>query len=131
MKTHTPEPWGFAWGEGHHAGWAVITAKHAGMTAESPLAKISDVCGDAMPDAARIVACVNYCAGIPNERLVGRSLDATLGSFDSCMEGYNFVASQRNALREALQLAAESAGFQYMFHTTQDAINAALARSQS
>ncbi len=108
MSKHTLEPWSVACGEGHHEGWVVITAKHAGMTAETPLAKISDVCGDAMPDAARIVACVNACAGMDDPAAEIATLREHAQNVDQYAERFhaqcNALQAERNALKDALAL---------------------------
>lgn len=50
---HTPGPWAVEQGTGYHVGDTVITARHAGMTSMTPLARISNVLGidGAAPDA--------------------------------------------------------------------------------
>jgi len=55
-EQHTPGPWAAEDGKGFHVSYTVITAKHAGMTAETPLASISNIIGDATPDARLIAA---------------------------------------------------------------------------
>lgn len=67
MSQHTPEPWAYEPGKGHHEGRIVITSRE--MSASSPLAHISNICDDAEPDARRIVACVNACAGMETPTL--------------------------------------------------------------
>lgn len=60
-RMHTPTPWAAEEGTIHHIGHTVITAAHAGMTSNTPLAKVSHL-GDeesARADAAFIVRAVN------------------------------------------------------------------------
>jgi hypothetical protein len=57
---HTALPWAFEHGRGFHRHQIVITANHAGMTAETPLAHITTGLDDAAEaDAALIVRAVN------------------------------------------------------------------------
>jgi hypothetical protein len=67
MKKHTPEPWEWAIEDGFRTvrvdGYGTITVVKGG----AGLTCINAEMGDA--NAARIVACVNACAGISNEAL--------------------------------------------------------------
>jgi hypothetical protein len=71
---HTPEPWAFCEihadvfaPEGHVI---ASTYKRQIQTNEIKVA-----------NAARIVACVNFCANIPNEQLEGTTLEAILKDY--------------------------------------------------
>lgn len=64
---HTVEPWRYSQGLGHYEDEIVIYAD--GMSERSPLARISNICGDAEGDARRIVACVNELAELTTEQI--------------------------------------------------------------
>lgn len=85
MSQHTPVPW-------------LKVGKF--VAAHSQLNDVFYVCEcDEEHDARRIVACVNFCAGISTENLEGNERLLWLA------EQYNTVKSQRDALSLALEEA--------------------------
>lgn len=62
MSQHTAEPWRYIV-SGHDAGWIYVKGERLKATAH---------------DIARIVTCINYCAGIETEGLVEGGKFATL-----------------------------------------------------
>lgn len=67
------------------------------MSASSPLAHISNICDDAEPDARRIVACVNACAGIDTEWLENN------GAYAVPVPSLRTLLNQRDELLAALK----------------------------
>lgn len=94
---HTAEPWAYEHGNGHYSGSIVITS--FAMSAKSPLAVISDICGDAEDDARRIVACVNACKEIPTEWLESN------GAYAVPVPSLRTLLNQRDELLAALKQA--------------------------
>lgn len=103
MSLHTPEPWK-ANGpsiSGEH-GFAVAMADDYAKTREAQIA-----------NAARIVACVNYCAGMTNEQLtedsaeiVREELTRVQAELDDMRTEWAKAADQRDQLLEALSRLA-------------------------
>lgn len=95
---HTPEPWRAQECDGM---WWIAHSESSGHC----IAEFIDESGRGASeaDAKRAAACVNYCEGVPEKLLNGRSFDSTLASLDSCMEGYNYVSHQRDVLTAALR----------------------------
>jgi hypothetical protein len=58
MSGHTKEPWVYACGDAEHLG--IIIGRHGGEVVDGEFSEAN---------ARRIVACVNACAGIPDEKL--------------------------------------------------------------
>lgn len=108
MNNHTSEPWAYEAGKGIHEGTIVITSYT--MSPKSPLAHISNICEDAEPDARRIVACVNACAGEPTGALeifpYAEQVDLKIKFFDEA----NALRAQLKILTEDLKLIKENAG---------------------
>lgn len=87
MSKHTPEPW-----NGKRIGIAVHYFESIGV--EMALTGKSD---EAMANARRIVACVNFCAGVSTENLENNEKLLWLA------EQYNSVKNQRDDLLAALE----------------------------
>lgn len=89
-QQHTPEPWEVsALGGGLHAN-------------DVPICQFFNDCGDDFQNheanARRIVACVNACAGIPNEQLECDNIE-----FVRIFNERNHLKQQRDELHKALQ----------------------------
>ena len=95
MSAHTAEPW--------------PTPDVAAYNWSRELTELKAGCLS-LADYQRARICVNYCAGVPEKMLIGRSLDSTLATLDSCMEGYNFVSHQRDELAAVLERIAGFCG---------------------
>jgi hypothetical protein len=89
--THTPEPWSI---EQHSPAGLCHIVRHSGATTH-----IAEVVVKA--NARRIVACVNACAGIPDDMV---SHVVAFG-----LQGHNKVSEDNSTLRDALQTQAEEA----------------------
>ena len=105
MSNHTPEPWKISHDDSTEE-WSIITNQHGSIIANVNEETGPELVGSApvmrkMPgleNARRIVACVNACAGIPNEVLE--------------MDQPQFVAilKQRAELAEAIRLTLDENG---------------------
>jgi len=98
-QKHTPEPWRAAkWN--CHGETSVLAGPESDPVCVAETighGRHSDEC---IPDARRIVACVNYCAEVPSERLTEDNLAIKL-------EHIERMTSQRDALLAALREIAE------------------------
>jgi hypothetical protein len=97
---HTPDPWEA--NQEYANRWRIESCKEgflpvSVMTVSTTVCEVGVVAGEvAEADAARIVACVNACAGIPNEALEGESIKGLLmdlhaelcGNPKSCGHGF-------------------------------------------
>ena len=91
MSKHTPEPW-----NGKCIGIAVHYFES--IDAEITFTGKSD---EAMANARRIVACVNFCAGVSTENLENNEKLLWLA------EQYNTAKNQRDELLETLEAAVK------------------------
>lgn len=101
---HTREPWARdgdeVWADNDCEHHPVATAHHGnGCRSEQ----------EAIGNARRIVACVNACAGIPNEQLECDNLE-----FIRIFNEHNMLKKQRDELRAALEFYAE--GHHFILH---------------
>lgn len=69
-ENHTAGPWAVEQGVWPHLGYTVITARHAGMTARSPLAKLNNLIGEeeSAPDARLIAAAPELLSAVRQYR---------------------------------------------------------------
>ncbi len=117
MSKHTPEPW-----QVHHdaSGGVFVSSEKTSFH----IAEIgSDDDEAVIPDALRIVACVNACAGLPQESLDGGWSAAGISAYAKDIE------RQRDELLAALELMVaihdEPSGFSGKYgKTLDDAIQA-------
>lgn len=84
---HTPEPW-----QAKHLNkrkFVIQSLPHECGIATT-MAPINSTGTDEQENAERIVACINFCAGVSNEELIGRSLQQLIGNveyFEQNQEG--------------------------------------------
>ena len=96
QQQHTPEPWGL--NDKRSNGWMDNAMFVSGNDGSNIVRCYSDF-GNEEANARRIVACVNACAGIPNEVL---SAVGAFGGF-SRDDMVQHVTKQRDMLIEALE----------------------------
>lgn len=115
MGKHTPEPWKLAPAEHTSPDCFYVTDE----TGKFAIARVFDYkLGGGMPNARRIVACVNVCAGIPTGRLEGgaadvlehaqrllKQRDELLASMRLILDEPKNTMSDGKALREIVRIA--------------------------
>jgi hypothetical protein len=88
MKQTTKEPWSVKFEK--MGGYDCMTDAYTIYSGDKPIAEL-DLRMEAHEDeieanANRIVSCVNYCAGIPNEKLEGRTALGEFAKFENGLE---------------------------------------------
>lgn len=117
MAKHTPGPWDVEQGTHVHDGWTVITARHAGMTSATPLAKISNLLGEeeALPDAHLIAAApdmyevLDELEGSFDEQTYAEKSREDFDAPDDREYCVNITAKQLRAISRVLSKAASAA----------------------
>jgi hypothetical protein len=93
---HTAEPW---WTNGHEIGdMPMMNTKISNSISGSSYE-------EAVANAERIVACVNYCKGVSNEDMNGNTLE---GDLRKGMEKIENLTKERDELLELLEAIARS-----------------------